>query len=149
LIVGDVRAGEDRRLFDEFRQLHPKAHLIVTGWISPQDLPSYYSVMDLVVQPSLRDGLPNALLEAMACGKAVIGSAVGGIPDAITDGANGRLVPAGSAEELANVIAELLEDEAQRTQLGSSACQTIRNQFTSQAELEANLIVYRQLGLRT
>jgi glycosyltransferase involved in cell wall biosynthesis len=126
-----------------------KTHLIVTGFVSPQDLPYYYPVMDVVVQPWLRDGMPNALLEAMAGRKAVMGRAVSGIPDAITDAANGRLLPARNAEELATMIAELLAGEGQRAQSGASAYQTIRNRFTLQAELEANLIVYRQLGLRT
>ena len=148
LIVGDVRAGEDRQFFEEFKLSHPSAQIIVTGFVSPNDLPAYYSLMDVFVQPSLRDGLPNALLEAMACEKPVIGTPVGGIVDAITDCENGKLVSTNNAEELADAIHELLTDMSLRMKLGAKACQTIKEKFTLQAELEANQSVYRRLGLK-
>lgn len=148
LIVGDVRLGEDKRIFEEFQVSHPSAQIVVTGFVSPRDLPSYYSLMDVFVQPSLRDGLPNALLEAMACRKAVIGTPVGGIPDAVVDCDNGRLVAVSNANELADTINELLADESLRMKLGTRACQTIKEKFTLQAESNANLDVYRRLGLK-
>ncbi|MBN2118346.1 MAG: glycosyltransferase family 4 protein [Anaerolineales bacterium] len=143
LLVGDVRAGEDKQIFEEFKLSNPDTQIIVTGFVPQSDLPVYYSLMDVFVHASLRDGLPNALLEAMACEKAVIGTPVGGIPDAVTDRENGRLVRTNDASELAKSIAELLSDETLRKKLGSAACQTIRNQFTLQAELEGNLALYR------
>ncbi len=148
LIVGDIRAGEDKQIFEEFKLANPEARIVVTGYVSPNDLPAYYSLMDIFVHPSLRDGLPNALLEAMACEKAVIGTSVGGIVDAITDCENGKLVSTTDANELANAINELLSDESLRKKLGSAARQTILNKFTLQAELYGNLVVYRQLGLK-
>jgi len=148
LIVGDVRAGEDKQLFEEFRLSHPKIQIVVTGFVSHRDLPAYYSLMDIFVQPSLRDGLPNSLLEAMACERAVVGTPVGGIPDAVTDCENGRLVRANDAVTLADAIDELLNHEPQRKKLGSAARQTILNKFTLQAELDGNLAVYHRLGLK-
>jgi glycosyltransferase involved in cell wall biosynthesis len=148
LIVGDVRAGEDKQIFEEFQLSNPTAQVIVTGFVPPHDLPAYYSLMDVFVQPSLRDGLPNALLEAMACQKAVIGTPVGGIVDAIMDCENGRLVSANKPDELAGAIDELLMDQNLRIIFGREACQTIRKKFTLQAELDANLDVYRRLGLK-
>jgi glycosyltransferase involved in cell wall biosynthesis len=148
LIVGDIRAGEDRQWFEEYKQVHPDMQIIVTGFVPRNDLPAYYSLMDVFVQPSLRDGLPNALLEAMACEKAIVGSAVGGMADAIIDCENGRLVASNHVEELAQAIDEVLMDGELRARLGRNACQTIRNKFTLQAELDANLDVYRRLGLK-
>jgi glycosyltransferase involved in cell wall biosynthesis len=104
--------------------------------------------MDVFIHPSLRDGLPNALLEAMACEKAVIATPVGGIPDAMIDCENGRFVRTNDATELANIINELLADENLRKKLGSAACQTITNKFTPQAELGTNLALYRRLGIK-
>jgi glycosyltransferase involved in cell wall biosynthesis len=148
LIVGDIRPGSDKQIFEELKLSHPEARIVVTGFVSPKDLPAYYSLVDIFVQPSLRDGLPNALLEAMACEKAVIGASVGGILDAVTDCENGRLVSTNNANELASTINELLSDESLRMKLGSAARQTIMNKFTRQAELDGNLALYRQLGLK-
>lgn len=148
LIVGDIRAGEDKRMFEEFRVSHPNAKIMVIGFVSPRELPFYYSLMDVFVHPSLRDGLPNALLEAMACEKAVIGTPVGGIKDAVTDCENGQLVSTNNVNELANAIEKLLTNEELRKKLGHTARQTIMEKFTRQSELDGHLAVYRRLGLK-
>ncbi len=148
LIVGDVRAGEDRQFFEEFKLSNPDTRIIVTGFVSQNDLPVYYSLMDVFIHPSLRDGLPNALLEAMACEKAVIGTPVGGILDVVIDCENGRFVRTNDPSELASVINELLADGNVRTKLGSTARQTVMDKFTLQAELDGNLALYRRLGLK-
>jgi glycosyltransferase involved in cell wall biosynthesis len=148
LIVGDVRAGEDRQLFEEFKRSHPNAQILVKGFLPHHDLPAYYSLMDIFVQPSLRDGLPNALLEAMACERAVIGTPVGGIPDAIVDCENGRLVSTNNATELADAIEELLTNETLREDLGRASRQTILEKFTLQSEVAGNFAVYQGLGLK-
>lgn len=148
LIVGDVRPGEDKQAFDEFKLSNPDAQILVTGFVPHSDLPAYYAWMDVFVHPSLRDGLPNALLEAMACQKAVIGTPVGGIADAVIDCENGRLVATNHAEELAEAMDELLVDESLRMKFGRAACQTIKDRFTLQAELDGNIAVYRRLGLK-
>jgi L-malate glycosyltransferase len=148
LIVGEVRQGEDRQVFDEFQTSHPDSKIIVTGYIPPKDLPAYYSLTDVFVHPSLRDGMPNAVLEAMACEKAVIATPVGGVLDVVKDGENGSTVPANDAESLSNAIIKLLDDEPLRGRLGKSARETIQKEFTLQKELDANLRVYEQLGLQ-
>lgn len=148
LVVGDIRAGEDRRSLEEFKLSYPHLQIVITGFVSPSDLPAYYSFMDVFVQPSLRDGLPNALLEAMACEKAVIASSVGGIQDAVVDCENGRLVSTNDAVELANTIDELLTNGDMQLKLGKAARQTITQNFTLRSELDGNLGVYRGLGLK-
>ena len=148
LIVGEVRQGEDKKIFDEFQQSNPDSKIIVTGYIAPKDLPAYYSLIDVFVHPSLRDGMPNAVLEAMACGKAVIATHVGGVVDVIKDLENGTTVPANDAESLSKTILTLLNDPALRVRLGKSARETIQKEFTLQKELNANLSVYKTLGLK-
>ena len=148
LIIGEVRQGEDKKIFDEFQQSNPDSKIIVTGYIAPKDLPAYYSLIDVFVHPSLRDGMPNAVLEAMACGKAVIATHVGGVVDVIKDSENGTTVPANDAESLSKTILTLLNDPALRVRLGTSARETIQKEFTLQKELDANLQVYKQLGLQ-
>ena len=148
LIVGEVRAGEDRQAFDEFRLSNPDSRIIVTGCISPSDLPAYYSLIDVFVHPSLRDGMPNAVLEAMACGKAVVVTPVGGVLDVVKGRENGSIVPANDAESLSKAIIELLSDESLRCRLGISARETIQKEFTVQKELEVNLGIYKTLGIK-
>ena len=147
LIIGEVRAGEDKKTFDEFVQANPAAKIVVTGYISPTDLPAYYSLIDVFVQPSRHDGMPNALLEAMACEKAVIATPVGGILDVVKDGENGIFVQVDDAEALAKAIHEVLSDAALRSRLGKAARQTVIDSFPLQKELNGNLDLYRKLGL--
>mgnify|MGYP001176905437 FL=1 len=147
LIVGEIRVGEDRQIFDEFRSMHPDSRIIVTGYVAHEDLPAYYALMDVFVHPSLRDGMPNAVLEAMACGKTVIATAVGGVTDVIEDGVNGMLVPVHEAGCLEAAIAEVLDQPEKRDQLGRAARETVLHQFTLEKELQANLAIYQQLGV--
>lgn len=90
---------------------------------------------DVVAVPSVVDangnvdGLPNVLLEAMACGVAVVASKVAGIPDVIEPGHNGLLVAPGDAEELGSAIAALLSNGTARRDLGRNARSTIENSY--------------------
>jgi glycosyltransferase involved in cell wall biosynthesis len=147
LIVGTVRQGADREYFEEFLISNPNLQIIITGYISPGNLPSYYSLIDVFVHPSLRDGMPNAILEAMACGKAVIATPVGGIKDILEDGKNGVIVNVNDANMLAEKILELLGSSEKRSKLGQNARELASSKFTLNKELEANLAVYRKLGL--
>jgi glycosyltransferase involved in cell wall biosynthesis len=102
----------------------------------------------VLVLPSLRDGLPNALLEGMACGRAVVATDVGGMPDVLRDGENGILVPAGDVERLADSIRALLDDRDRRKQLGQEARLTVQEGFTPERELDLTQQVYRRLQRR-
>ncbi len=149
LIVGEVREGDDKKVFEEFRNQGSGKNLVsITGSIPHRDLPAYYSLMDVFVHPSLRDGMPNAVLEAMACGLPVVATPVGGMLDVIRDGENGLLVPVNDAEALAKAVQTLLADHALRTRIVTAARQTILEGFTPEKELEANLEVYRKLNNR-
>ena len=95
--------------------------------------------------PSRRDGLPNAVLEAMACGLPVVASPVGGILDLVQDGENGLLVPPDDPEALAGAIERILDDEALRERLISCARATVLRDFSPGAELRATLDLYESL----
>ena len=148
LIIGEVRKGDDKKVFDEFQMANPDAHIIVTGYIHPKDLPAYYSLIDIFIHPSLRDGMPNAVLEAMACEKAVIATPVGGMKDILEDGKNGVIVNVNDPSMLAEKVVELLEDPIKYASLGKYARELVVNKFTLEKELEANVEIYRNLGLK-
>jgi glycosyltransferase involved in cell wall biosynthesis len=145
LIIGEIRKGDDQKFFEEFLISNPEYQIIVTGLIPHKDLPSYYSLIDVFVHPSLRDGMPNAVLEAMACGKSVIATPVGGMTDIIEDGKNGHFVNVNDVDGLSNKIIEILNSNQEAIQ--SCARETIINQFTLEKELNANLDVYKNIGV--
>ena len=146
-VVG-VRAGEDQKMFDELRSSIPNPKIILTGNVSNHDLSSYYSVMKVFVHPSLREGLPNALLEAMACEKAVIATPVGGVLDVLNDCENGRTVAVNDVSSLSTIIQEIMSDKDLQKHLGRSARLSVQSKFTLENELNGNLLLYRNLGLR-
>ena len=101
------------------------------------DVPGLLAASDLFCYPSLADGLPNAVVEAMAMGLPVIASAVGGIPELITDGENGLLVAPQDVRQLARSIARLLDDESLAARLGARAATSVRAQLDFNACCEA------------
>lgn len=149
LIVGEVRNGEDKKVFDEFRNSNPEYQIIVTGYVPHKDLPAYYSLMDVFVHPSLRDGMPNAVLEAMACGKTVIATPVGGVTDIIENGVNGFFVDVNNAAGLAEKTAEVLSQPEKREAVGRSAREAVLSQFTLAKEVQSNLNIYASLGVKS
>jgi len=145
LIVGEVRKGEDQQIFDGFQTSIPSSRIIVTGPISHKNMPAYYALMDVFVHPSLRDGMPNALLEAMACEKAIVVTPVGGVLEAIEDAENGKIIPVNDIDALTKTIEELLDNSNLRKQLGKSARKTVQDRFTLEKELAENLAIYQKL----
>jgi glycosyltransferase involved in cell wall biosynthesis len=87
---------------------------------------------DIFVMPSRYEGIPLAMLEAMAMELPVVGTAVNGIPEAIVDGDNGLLVPAEAAPALADAVRRLAEDSQLRLRLGRKARQTYLDAFTGE-----------------
>lgn len=144
LLVGGLRR-DDAPVLEVFRRQNPGLDVRVVPNLPHGELPAYYRLADLLVIPSLRDGLPNALLEGMACGRAVVASRVGGIPDVLHDGEDGLLVSPGDPLALATAMGALLADPARRARLGDAARARVASDFTPALEVERNLQVYRQL----
>ena len=147
LIVGEVREGEDKKAFEEFQTTTPQLHITVTGHIPHKDLPAYYSLMDVFVHPSLRDGMPNAVLEAMACGVPVIATPVGGVLDVLKDGENGYYVDIHDSNGLSEKIVAMLHQTKKTETIRGSARETVLKQYTLDKELQANLKIYASLGV--
>ncbi|MBI4371810.1 MAG: glycosyltransferase [Elusimicrobia bacterium] len=94
------------------------------------DMPSWLSAFDVYALPSLWEGLPNALLEAMAAGLPVVASDVDGVPEAVTGGRDGLLVPPERPELLARVLSALAADPDRRAALGAAAKASVAERFT-------------------
>jgi glycosyltransferase involved in cell wall biosynthesis len=99
----------------------------------------------LFVLPSLREGLSLALLEAMSSGLPVIASDTGGIPEAVTHGFNGFLVPPGDSRRLASAVKELLEDPDAMRKMGQRGRERAEKAFTVEKMIERTRILYEVL----
>ncbi len=107
LIVGD---GDERDLVEGFvEESHGRARFI--SEVSHEEIPACLNELSLLVLPSLTEGLPNILLEAMACGTPVLATPVGSIPDIIEPGRTGFLLEGGSHEQIAHGIMAALSDQ--------------------------------------
>jgi glycogen(starch) synthase len=123
----------------------PEQAVEFTGAVDRPSLPVEYNRACICVVPSLYENFPYTCLEAMACGCAVVASSVGGIPEIITDGADGLLVPPESPEALAAAIMSLLSNAKLRHRLGEQARATIRRRFNRQAICAQTVDAYRPL----
>jgi len=144
LLVGGVRA-DDAPILEVFRQQRPQAHVVVVPPQPHAELVRYYRSVSRVVLPSLRDGLPNALLEAMACGCSVIASQVGGIPEVITSDSEGWLVPPGDVDALAQALLKSLSDEPSARAQGRNARERVQREFGQERERALDLQLLESL----
>ena len=88
------------------------------GKILAEDIPLWLNAADIFILPSLNEGRPNVILEAMACETPVLATNVGGIPELVKDGQNGFLVPAKDSAKLAERLLDLLKNEHLRMKMG-------------------------------
>jgi glycosyltransferase involved in cell wall biosynthesis len=145
LLVGGVRSGEDLALLNVFLKQNPALHIHILEQRVLEQMPAYYRLMDVFWMPSLRDGMPNALLEAMACEKAVVGSAVGGIVDILDHPEIGQIIPPGDVSALVEATLTLLDNPEKRQAMGKAARDWVVRHYGQSQELNANLQVYRRL----
>jgi len=145
LLVGGVRE-DDAAILEVFRRQHPTLPICTVPNVAHEQLPPYYRLADVLVFPSLRDGMPNALLEGMACERAIVASDVGGIPDVVRDPDTAVLVPPGDVDALSEEVLGLLRDPVRRERLGRAARAVVAAAFRPALEIERNLEVYRRVA---
>lgn len=102
--------------------------IIHTGYVDYGEIENYYSLMDVYVLPSYREGFPTSVLEAAAMRLPVITTRATGCVDSVVDGETGLFV-GHSAEELASVISRLMQDGSLRESLGQRACDNVHENF--------------------
>ncbi len=133
-----VIAGEGslrQALVDQIAQNGLEGDVVLAGALTQDELPNLYGTARVVVVPSVptadgdRDGLPNVILEAMAMEIPVVASCVSAIPEAISDGVQGLLVPPGNALKLAGGIQALLADGTARQRMGGQGRETVCREF--------------------
>ncbi len=112
---------------------HARSRIDMLGWVSDEQLSHLYRSCQLVVAPSRYESFGLPLIEAMQYGKAVIGTTAGGMPEVVTDGQEGVLVPPGDASALASALSRLVNDDALRQQCERAAAERFEREFTQDA----------------
>ncbi len=144
-----IGAGKPEKFREQIARLGIADRVVFAG--HRNDMPQVYAALDVVVSSSTKgEGLNGAIREAMACGRAVVATDVGGNRELVRNGENGLLVPPGDAGALARAIVELLCNPERAQELGRAARQTILAGFTNRHRGEAvESLYYRLCNERT
>ncbi|MDI6916166.1 MAG: glycosyltransferase family 4 protein [Thermoplasmatales archaeon] len=130
----------------QVKNLGIDGNVIFTGEVLDNDLPKYYSASDVFVAPSIRvEGLPLVVLEAMASGKTVIASNIGGIPDVIENWKDGILVPAGDTKALTESVMKVLMEKEISNKIKKNARRKILEKFSVEKMVDETINVYKSL----
>lgn len=145
-IVGDLDPGNLTSAKNRDIELWKSIpNLSIMGY--QKDMEAVFRDSNLVVLPSYREGLPKVLIEAAACGRAVITTDVPGCRDAIEANETGLLVPVKSHNELADAIEKLVTDTTLRVCMGTAGRQLAESAFSIEQVIDQHLAIYQQVEL--
>lgn len=146
-LYGDIDEHNPASLSqNDINKLKKEAILDVHGYV--KDIANIFSKSNIVVLPSYREGLPKVLIEAAACGRAVITSDVAGCRDAIEPNKTGLLVKVKDVQALANGIEKLIEDKTLRHMMGEAGRALAEKEFDIQQVIKIHLHVYNSFKER-
>jgi len=128
IVIGD---GELRGELERYaEELGIKDRVEFKGWI--KDLKAIYEELDIVALTSLNEGTPVSLIEAMAAGRPVVATKVGGVPDIVQDGKNGYLVKSVDMPGFSQKLMDLIENAEKRRKFGESGREMIKSRFSKE-----------------
>ena len=148
LLVGNLKLDEEfvNRVVKYVKDKGLNRNIRFTGFVPYEDLKALYSACDIFVLPSFGEGDPIALKEALASGKPLVGSNVGGIPMQIRDGWNGFLVEPGNERQLAEKIRYLIENEEERERMGKNSRKLAEEEFSWEKITDRYVEVYENIS---
>jgi glycosyltransferase involved in cell wall biosynthesis len=136
--------GELRESLETQIRTHAlEKHVLLAGFRA--DVLSLCKTIDLFAMSSITEGLGSAVLDAMACRKAVVGTEAGGIPEAVVHGETGLLVPPRDDGALAEAIVSLLKDAGRREAFGEAGYRRVDQQFSASKMVRGVLGVYERV----
>jgi glycosyltransferase involved in cell wall biosynthesis len=139
--------GDAEQLMAVARQLGVAGQVECPGWLSPQQLGDQLSRASIFALPSHAEGVPMAVLEAMARSLPVLTTPVGGIPEVIQDDRNGLMVSPGDVDAIERALVRLLESPELRERLGAAARETIARNYSLDSAIERVAALYRRFGI--
>ena len=141
LIIGD---GEEKfTLSARIRELGFEDCVHMMGF--RQDIPALLTLLDVVVIPSLEEGIPQSLTQALAMERPVVASAVGGVPEVVRDGVTGLLVPPRNPALLSEKIAFILNNPSLGVRMGQAGRRVIQERYSMESMLTQTENMYRRL----
>jgi glycosyltransferase involved in cell wall biosynthesis len=139
--------GEGTELMELAKELGVSNQVECPGWLSPEQMAQELSRATVFALPSHNEGVPMALLEAMARSLPVLTTPVGGIPEVIENDRNGLMVKPGDVDAIEVALNRLLGSSAERTRLGAAARETIAERYSLSAAIERLAALYRLFGV--
>jgi glycosyltransferase involved in cell wall biosynthesis len=109
------------------------------------DVPELLGASDVLALPSWAEALPTVLIEAGAASLPVVATRVGGVPEIVTDGETGYIIPPGDSEQLADRLAMLLTQRERSLEMGQSAYQKVRAQFSLEKQAQETIALYERV----
>lgn len=144
VLVGDTDSGNPAAVPEA--QLEAwKSSGVVEWWGHHKDMPTVFARAHIVCLPSYREGLPKVLIEAAACGRAIITTDTPGCREIVRHGENGLLVPVRDSKALADALQILIENPALRAQMGARGRQIAVAEFSQDQVTKETLSVYHDL----
>ena len=137
---GELRAALERQIKDHRLEKH--VHLL--GF--RPDVLSLHKTFDVFVMSSVTEGLGTSLLDAMACGKPIVATSAGGIPEVVEDGISGLLVPPRDHGAMAAAIVRLLNDPPLRGRMGQAGLACAQSRFSAERMVTDTLRVYQRVA---
>ncbi len=146
IVIGEDRS-RSKNYLSEMKQIIKEEKIgedvILAG--AMEDIPTAMNSLDIFALPTLWEGLARTILEAIACGKAVVATKTGGNPEQVQDGLNGLLVPTEDSTAMANAIVTLLKNDSQRNQMGRAGRIKAQKEFSIEKNIAAIESIYRKL----
>jgi glycosyltransferase involved in cell wall biosynthesis len=138
---GELRPALERQIKDH----HLEKHVFLTGF--RPDVLSVHKAFDIFVMSSVTEGLGTSLLDAMACGKPIVATTAGGMPEVVKNGTTGILVPPRDHDAMADAIVRLLTNEQARREMGAAGQARARVYFSAERMVQDTYDVYRRVAL--
>jgi glycosyltransferase involved in cell wall biosynthesis len=142
VILGEGELRE--HLEKQVHEHHLEKHVLLPGFRT--DVLGCIKGFDLFVMSSVTEGLGTSLLDAMACGRAIVATTAGGIPEIVEDGVNGLLAPPRDAAALAEAIVRALKNEPLRKRMGDAGLARVQERFTVERMVEQTAAVYARVA---
>jgi len=139
---GELREALERHV----REYHLEKHVLLPGFRT--DVLGCLKRFDLFAMGSVTEGLGTALLDAMACSRAIVATRAGGIPEVVADGETGVLVPPRDHAEMARAIVRLLENHDERERMGAAGLARVSSRFTVDRMVAETAKVYERVARR-